>query len=78
MSKAEPTFEEAMKRLETIVQAIEQGKIGLEESIKQYEEGMALIRRCRGVLSDAELKIQHLQAAGADGAEAVPGSTNAR
>ena len=78
MSKSEPTFEEAMKRLETIVQAIEQGKIGLEESIKQYEEGMALIRRCRGVLSDAELKIQHLQAAGADGAEVAPGSTNAR
>lgn len=78
MSKSEPTFEEAMKRLETIVQAIEQGKIGLEESIKQYEEGMALIRRCRGVLSDAELKIQHLQAVGADGAEVVPGSSTAR
>lgn len=78
MSKSEPTFEEAMKRLETIVQAIEQGKIGLEESIRQYEEGMALIRRCRGVLSDAELKIQHLQAAGDDGAEVVPGSATAQ
>lgn len=67
MSANEPTFEEAMKQLETIVQAIEQGKIGLEESIKQYEAGMALIRRCRAVLAEAELKIQHLQASGADG-----------
>lgn len=67
MSANEPTFEEAMKQLETIVQGIEQGKIGLEESIKQYEAGMALIRRCRAVLAEAELKIQHLQASGADG-----------
>lgn len=76
MSKLEPTFEDAMKRLETIVQAIEQGKIGLEESIKQYEEGMALIRRCRGVLSDAELKIQHLQASGGDEASVSDGSAS--
>lgn len=69
MSKSEPNFEEAMKRLESIVQSIEQGKIGLEESIRQYEEGMALIRRCRSVLADAEMKIQHLQASGQDGVE---------
>lgn len=73
MSDKPPTFEESMKRLEGIVQAIEQGKIGLEEAIKQYEEGMTLIKRCRAVLADAELKIQHLQAAGPDGvAPATP------
>lgn len=74
MSKSEPNFEDAMKRLESIVQSIEQGKIGLEESIKQYEEGMALIKRCRTVLSDAEMKIQHLQASGQDGVQpaAIP------
>jgi exodeoxyribonuclease VII small subunit len=60
------SFEKAMARLEKIVESIEQGKIGLEESIKQFEEGMALIKRCRGVLADAELKIQQLQAAGRD------------
>ena len=60
-------FEEALKRLEQIVDSIEQGKIGLEDSIKSYEEGMALVRRCRAVLQDAEQKIQHLQSSGADG-----------
>jgi len=60
-------FEEALKRLEQIVDSIEQGKIGLEDSIKSYEEGMALVRRCRAVLQEAEQKIQHLQASGADG-----------
>jgi exodeoxyribonuclease VII small subunit len=68
-----PTFEQAMARLEKIVEAIEQGRIGLEDAIKQYEEGMALIRRCREVLSGAEMKIQQLQAHGADGvAPATP------
>ncbi len=75
MSKNEPTFEDAMKRLETIVQSIEQGKIGLEDSIKQYEEGMGLIKRCRTVLADAEMKIQHLQASGPDGVEARDSTT---
>ena len=40
--------------------------IMLEESIRLFEEGVGLIRRCRQVLGEAELKIQHLQAAGPD------------
>lgn len=68
MAKQRMAFEKAMARLEDIVQSIEQGKIGLEASIKQFEEGMSLIRQCRGVLAEAEMKIQHLQAAGRDGA----------
>ncbi len=60
-----------MGRLEEIVDSIEQGKIGLEESIKQFEEGMSLIGQCRSVLAEAELKIQQLQAAGPDGVEAT-------
>jgi len=55
------TFEEAQAQLEAIVTAIEQGKIGLEESITQYEKGMKLLRRCRSMLADAEVKIQQLQ-----------------
>jgi exodeoxyribonuclease VII small subunit len=69
------SFEKAMARLEKIVESIEQGKIGLEDSIKQFEEGMTLIRHCRGVLSGAELKIQQLQAAGKDGVEVVKEAT---
>ncbi len=73
MTKEKQTFEQAMSRLEKIVESIEQGRIGLEDSIKQFEEGMALIKHCRAVLTDAELKIQQLQAAGRDGLEAKPG-----
>lgn len=69
------TFEQAMGRLEKIVQAIEQGKVGLEDSIKQFEEGMGLIRRCRSVLADAEMKIQHFQASGGDGMQPIPPSS---
>jgi len=57
----ELTFEQALAQLEAIVSAIEQGRIGLEESIAEYEKGMKLIRYCRTVLADAEAKIQQLQ-----------------
>lgn len=65
-----------MARLEKLVESIEQGRIGLEESIKHFEEGMGLIRRCRGVLAEAELKIQRLQADGAEGAALATDSTD--
>jgi len=61
MSKKKPTFEEALKQLETIAEQIERGAIGLEESIAKYEEGMALVNQCRDILAKAELKIQRLQ-----------------
>ena len=57
--KKQVTFEEALEKLEAIVEDIEQGKIGLEESITKYEEGMGLIQHCRKVLADAEMKIQN-------------------
>ncbi|MBX3394940.1 MAG: exodeoxyribonuclease VII small subunit [Phycisphaerae bacterium] len=66
MSKSKFDFEAALSRSEQIATQIEQGKIGLEESIRQFEEGMQLIRRCRQVLNEAELRIQSLEAAGAD------------
>lgn len=61
MAKRKLTFEEALKQLETIAEQIEQGKIGLEESITQYERGMALVKQCRDILSKAEHKIEQLQ-----------------
>ncbi len=61
MKEQEFTFEEALTRLETIVHDIEEGKIGLEESIRRYEEGMTLLKHCREILSRAELKIQKIQ-----------------
>jgi exodeoxyribonuclease VII small subunit len=74
MAKEKMGFEKAMARLEQIVAAIEQGKVGLEDSIQQFEEGMALIRQCRAVLAEAEMKVQQLQVAGTDAAEIAPGA----
>ena len=61
MAKRRLTFEEALQQLETIAEQIEEGKIGLEESITKYEQGMALVKQCREILSAAEQKIQPLQ-----------------
>lgn len=68
MAKTRFEFETAISRAEEIAGSIEQGRIGLEDSIKQFEEGMALIRQCRQVLNEAELRIQTLEASGAEGA----------
>ena len=62
MAKKRLKFEEAMAGLSEIVEAIETGEIGLEESIDRFEKGMALVRHCREILEEAELKIQKLQA----------------
>ncbi len=61
MAKKKPTFEEALGQLEELTRQIEQGEIGLEESITKYEEGMKLVQRCRDVLGKAEHKIEQLQ-----------------
>lgn len=61
MAKKTPTFEEALKQLESLAEQIERGQIGLEESIKKYEEGMQLVKHCRSVLAKAEHRLQQLQ-----------------
>jgi exodeoxyribonuclease VII small subunit len=55
-----PTFEESVAQLEQIVAAIESGQIGLEDSLAKYEQGMALVKRCRGILDSAERRIEQL------------------
>ena len=62
MSKKTPTFEEAIDRLEAIVDQIEAGEVGLEEALKRYDEGMKLVSRCRSILDAAEKKITELTA----------------
>ncbi len=56
------TFEESVAQLEQIVVAIESGQIGLEESLAKYEQGMELVKRCRGILDRAEKRIEQLTA----------------
>ena len=54
-------FEEAMKRLESIVDAMESADLPLETLLSQYEEGMKLAQVCQAKIADAELKIQQLE-----------------
>lgn len=53
-------FEKKLGRLEEIVQKMERGELGLEESLKLFEEGVRLSRECQGQLSQAETKIKTL------------------
>jgi exodeoxyribonuclease VII small subunit len=53
----EKKFEEAMERLEQIVEGLESGKLSLEESLKIFEEGMNLVNFCSKKLEQAEQKV---------------------
>ncbi|MFI4915747.1 MAG: exodeoxyribonuclease VII small subunit [Phycisphaerales bacterium JB060] len=54
----EPSFEEALAEVEAIIERIETGQSGLERSIGEYEKGVRLLARCRGMLKDAEQRIE--------------------
>ncbi|HEV2454791.1 MAG TPA: exodeoxyribonuclease VII small subunit [Verrucomicrobiae bacterium] len=54
-------FEEALKKLEGIVEAMESDDLPLESLLAKYEEGSRLAKMCREKLSEAELKIQQLE-----------------
>jgi exodeoxyribonuclease VII small subunit len=54
------SFEDALRELEEILGEIENGELGLEESLVKYERGNFLIQHCRGVLGSAEKQIELL------------------
>jgi len=68
------TFEQAITELKGIVEKIEEGKIPLQDSIQQYEKGMALIKHCRGILQQAEKRIERISKDQAPGGEAEQGA----
>ena len=53
-------YENAVIRLEEIVEKLEKGDLSLEEMIKLYEEGTALAAKCSAVLEKAQLRISEL------------------
>lgn len=53
-------FEEALKRLEEIVKGLEKGDLPLEESLKQFTEGIRLARHCTDEIDRAEKKVEVL------------------
>ena len=54
-------FEEAMKRLENLVESMESGSAPLAELVDRYEEGAKLLKDCRKRLELAELKIKEVR-----------------
>ncbi len=65
--KTKQGFEESMLRLEEIVRLLEKGDAPLEDSIKLFEEGTKLAKKCDELLNEAEKKVVVLSK-GADGA----------
>mgnify|MGYP006385677645 CR=1 FL=1 len=57
---AEKKFETSLKRLEEIVAELESGDLGLEQSLKLFEEGVKLARICNARLEEAERKVEIL------------------
>lgn len=58
--KERPSFEEALRKLESIVSKLEDSEVTLEESIQLYEEGMKLSKYCSETLEDAVLRIEKI------------------
>jgi len=70
MSKKERlSFEDALARLEEIVEKLEAENISLEESVKLYEEGIELSKFCTQTLEQAELRIEKVNEQQADNKE---------
>lgn len=69
MSKASKTseggealpFEEALKKLESIVEAMESDDLPLEKLLQQFEEGASLAKLCQSRLAEAEIKVRRLE-----------------
>ena len=61
MSKdKENSFEKNLQKLELIVQKLDSGEIGLEESVQLYEEGMKIKKICDNKLKDIEMQIKKI------------------
>ena len=63
----QPSFEEALAQLEEIVNNLEEGDLGLNEALFQYEKGVKLLRQSYDLLQKAERRIELLSGVDADG-----------
>lgn len=62
-----PTFEESLAALESIVQSLEAGELGLSESLDQYEQGVQCLKHCYQQLEQAEQRVELLKQIDTDG-----------
>ena len=65
-AEAAPLFEEQLAKLESLVEALEQGELSLEASMLSFEQGITLARECQKALSEAEQKVALLTREGDD------------
>jgi exodeoxyribonuclease VII small subunit len=61
MTESKQTYNEAAQRLEAIVATLERGGMGLDETLKMYEEGVALLKTCQAELIAAEGRLNELR-----------------
>jgi len=61
--KERPSFEDALKELESIVKQLENDEITLEDSVNLYEKGLELSKFCTEILDQAELRIEQVNEA---------------
>lgn len=61
-SAAPKSFEEALKRLETLTQAMQSSEMPLEDALAAYQEGNELVKYCQAKLAEVEQKLQVLDA----------------
>ena len=66
-SSEQLNFEDALKRLEEIVHALEEGDVGLNEALEKYEQGVKLLRQSYELLQKAERRIKLLSGVDAEG-----------
>jgi exodeoxyribonuclease VII small subunit len=59
-SKKKVDFDGALKQLESIVKDMEQGELGLEQSLKQFEKGILIAQDCQKRLNEAQLHVETL------------------
>ncbi|QDT66139.1 exodeoxyribonuclease VII small subunit [Calycomorphotria hydatis] len=69
--EATPTFEEALSEIEQIVRELDDGRLGLDESLSKYETGIKLLRQCYQTLEQAEERIEILTGWAEDGTAEV-------
>ncbi|MEC8209509.1 MAG: exodeoxyribonuclease VII small subunit [Verrucomicrobiota bacterium] len=58
--KEKPSFEKSVERLESLIQAMENGDTPLADLVAKFEEGSKLLNHCQAQLKEAELKIEQL------------------
>ena len=61
------TFEQALARLDEVVARLESGDVGLEEAVRLFEQGQALVATCRERLARAQQRIEELTGQGTAG-----------